>query len=246
MSAASRAADRVGRGRGAVGWGTMQVPTATAPASLADRAYATLLDRLVMLDIAPGDPINELALVNELGIGRTPLREALKRLESEHLVRTFPRRGTFAAAADVGDLRSITEVRLLLEPAGARQAASAASETEREALRALARDIAALEGTSPSPRVLLEYDLASHRAIYALVRNLHLREVLLRLDHQSTRLWWGVIQELPSVAMHIEGHHGLLTAVADGDPEVAAERAGAHVAEFHTQLQEAVVGSGRH
>lgn len=223
----------------------MTATTSASTATLADQAYATLLDRLVMLDIAPGEPINELSLVSELGIGRTPLREALKRLEAEHLVRTFPRRGTFAAAADIGDLRSITEVRLLLEPAGARAAAADASDAEREHLRALARDIAALEGTSPTPRVLLEFDLAAHRAIYALVQNLHLREVLLRLDHQSTRLWWSVIQQVPKVASHIEGHHGLLMAVADGDPETAAQRAGSHVSQFHAQLQEDLVRSAQ-
>ncbi|WP_156761263.1 GntR family transcriptional regulator [Microbacterium karelineae] len=218
-------------------------PSSTPRPSLADQAYGILLDRLVMLDIAPGDPINETSLTAELGVGRTPVREALKRLESEHLVQSFPRRGTFAARAEISDLRSITEMRLILEPAGTRKAADDADDAQREQLRALASDIAALRTSDPSLRTLLEFDLATHRAIYRLVENAYMREVLFRLDNQATRLWWSVIEEVPSVADHIAGHHALLTAVADGDPGTAAELAQAHVAEFHAQLQAALLRS---
>ena len=60
---------------------------------LADRAYADLRDRIVTLRIAPGEPIDEDLLGAELGIGRTPVREAIKRLALENLVTVFPRRG---------------------------------------------------------------------------------------------------------------------------------------------------------
>ena len=60
---------------------------------LADRAYAQLRDRIVSLRIPPGAPINEDALGRELDVGRTPMREAIKRLALENLVTVFPRRG---------------------------------------------------------------------------------------------------------------------------------------------------------
>ena len=66
--------------------------------SLADRAYTAIRDRLVMLEIRPGDPLNDDRLAAELGTGRTPVREALKRLEGDRLVVAYPRRGTFATA----------------------------------------------------------------------------------------------------------------------------------------------------
>src|SRR5699024_11044247 len=91
-------------------------------ASLADRAYEILRHRLIMLDIAPGDAINEAALSQELEVGRTPIREALKRLESDHLVVSFPRRGTFASTVDLTDLSPISEMREVLEPSAARTA----------------------------------------------------------------------------------------------------------------------------
>ena len=76
-----------------------------------------------MLEIAPGDPLNEGQLAAELGFGRTPLREALKRLETDHLVVSYPRRGTFATIVDITELAAISEVRQLLEPLAARKAA---------------------------------------------------------------------------------------------------------------------------
>src|SRR5689334_23597367 len=76
----------------------------SAPASLADKAYVAIRDRLIMLDIRPGDPIDDDALAQDLGVGRTPVREALKRLEVDRLVVSYPRRGTFATGMDISDL----------------------------------------------------------------------------------------------------------------------------------------------
>ncbi|HJA39811.1 MAG TPA: GntR family transcriptional regulator, partial [Candidatus Brevibacterium intestinigallinarum] len=93
--------------------------TPSGRTSLAEHAYEVLRHRLIMLDTAPGDPINEASLSAELGIGRTPIREALKRLEGEHLVVSYPRRGTFASSVDITDLAAITEMREALEPIAA-------------------------------------------------------------------------------------------------------------------------------
>jgi DNA-binding GntR family transcriptional regulator len=71
---------------------------------LADRAYVELRDQIVTLAIPPGAPINEEQIGRDLAIGRTPLREAIKRLALENLVAVYPRRGTFATAIDITDL----------------------------------------------------------------------------------------------------------------------------------------------
>jgi DNA-binding GntR family transcriptional regulator len=211
--------------------------------TLADHAYELLLDRLVMLKIPPGAPISESAVAVEFGLGRTPIREALKRLETDHLVEFFPRRGTFATRADLGDLKSITEMRVILEPAGVRDAAENADEAGRHGLRTLAAELGDLMAAEPTDGTLLEYDLAVHRAIYRLVGNRFMREVLFRLDNQATRLWWSVIQHVPSVGDHVDGHRALLRAVADGNADGAADMAREHVTEFHEQLRQALVDS---
>src|SRR3954447_8137142 len=90
---------------------------------LADRAYVALRDRIVALRIPPGAPINEDALGRELRMGRTPVREAIKRLALENLVTVFPRRGTFASEINITDLAHISDVRQQLEGHAAYRAA---------------------------------------------------------------------------------------------------------------------------
>ncbi|MCZ9345802.1 GntR family transcriptional regulator, partial [Streptomyces sp. TRM76130] len=78
---------------------------------MADQAYRALADRLVTLRIRPGEPVNDERTAAELGVGRTPVREALKRLEHERLIVSYPRRGTFATEVQIADLGHISEVR---------------------------------------------------------------------------------------------------------------------------------------
>src|SRR5690349_5503955 len=98
-----------------------------------------------MLEIRPGDPLNDDRLAAELGTGRTPVREALKRLEGDRLVVAYPRRGTFATAVDITDLANLSEVRLNLEPLAARSAARNAGSVDRAELSRLGGRIAALD-----------------------------------------------------------------------------------------------------
>lgn len=102
-----------------------------AKKSLADGAYERIRDRLLMLEIKPGDLLNDDHLAKDLGMGRTPVREALKRLELDRLVVSYPRRGTFATRVEVTDLAFISEIRTQLEPLAASRAARVATEWQR-------------------------------------------------------------------------------------------------------------------
>ena len=82
---------------------------------LADRAYVELRDQIVTLALPPGAPINEELLGRELELGRTPLREAIKRLALENLISVYPRRGTFVTEINITDLADIADVRVQLE-----------------------------------------------------------------------------------------------------------------------------------
>ena len=112
-------------------------PPRTKSLSQAEAAYRQLRDKLIMLEIRPGEPINDGQLAAELGFGRTPVREAIKRLEVDHLVVSYPRRGTFATTVDFTELADVSEIRELLEPLAARSAATQGK--RRHAPRAAAR-----------------------------------------------------------------------------------------------------------
>lgn len=106
--------------------------------SLTDRAYAVLEERIISLRLAPGATVSELELSRALGIGRTPIREALQRLAREGLVTILPRRGILVSEINVKSQLRLLEVRRALETLIARTAAHRATDGERERLNELA------------------------------------------------------------------------------------------------------------
>ncbi|MUL64106.1 GntR family transcriptional regulator [Mycobacterium sp. CBMA 234] len=202
----------------------------------ADRAYDTVRERLVMLDIRPGEPINDDRLAAELGFGRTPVREALKRLERDRLVVAYPRRGTFAAVVDMTDLADISEIRKLLEPTAAARAARVATPDTRTRLTALAKAIAGI-GDADDPREVLRHDVHVHRAIYRASGNPHLEQILVSLDAHATRIWCMFLDRLPGVASHVREHIELLDAIVRGDEATAAALTLDHVCGFEAAIR---------
>jgi DNA-binding GntR family transcriptional regulator len=205
--------------------------------SQAEAAYRQLRDKLIMLEIRPGEPINDGQLAVEFGSGRTPVREAIKRLEVDHLVVSYPRRGTFATNVDFTELADVSEVRELLEPLAARRAATRASAAMRRELLQVAKTIAELDPSPAESRELMRYDLTVHRLIYKAAANPHLENTLIRYDNLATRIWCVVLDKVPSVSGHITEHVELLEAVAEGDADRAAKLALHHVTSFEETIR---------
>ncbi|MER6146057.1 GntR family transcriptional regulator [Streptomyces sparsogenes] len=202
--------------------------------TLADQAYRSISDRLVTLRIRPGEPINDERIAAELGFGRTPVREALKRLEHERLIVAYPRRGTFATEVQIADLGHLSEVREQLEPLAAGLAAQRAGQDDRAALDRL---LARLADASGGGTDLIRLDMAVHRAIYAATRNPYLEDTLIRYDNLATRIWCLFLDRLPGLAGHVHEHGPLLRAIIDGDAEKAAALAAGHVAGFEAAIR---------
>ncbi len=205
--------------------------------SLANVAYEQIKDRLIMLDIRPGEPINDLALAAELGMGRTPVREAVKRLETDHLVVSYPRRGTFATVVDVTELGAISDIRQLLEPHAARRAAENASAETRGRMRRIAEEIHTLELAAGDRTTFINEDMAIHQLIYRATGNPHLEAILIRYDNLATRIWCLVIDRLPELAEHVREHSLLLETIAAGDGDAAASLALEHVISFERAIR---------
>lgn len=214
-----------------------EFPTAVMDGlSMAESAYRRLRDRLVTLDIAPGEAMNESTLAAELGVGRTPLREAIKRLEADFLVITYPRRGTFASPVDMTELADLTEMRLLLEPMAARKAAVRLDDARRERLQQALHLVH--EGIPTGDRRrLIRTDLVVHRAIYAAAGNMQLEETLIRLDNLATRIWCMVLDRIPDIESHVGEHVGMLEAVLGGDAPRAEQLALEHVRHFEAAVR---------
>ncbi|MEV7794585.1 GntR family transcriptional regulator [Streptomyces sp. NPDC087512] len=202
--------------------------------TLADQAYRSIADRLVTLRIRPGEPLNDERIAAELGFGRTPVREALKRLEHERLIVAYPRRGTFATEVQIADLGHISEVRLQLEPLAAALAAERASDSDRAELHRLLEQLGT---SSDGGEDLIRLDMTLHRAIYAATRNPYLEDTLIRYDNLATRIWCLFLDRLPGLAGHVHEHGPLLRAIVERDAEKARALAASHVEGFEAAIR---------
>jgi DNA-binding GntR family transcriptional regulator len=203
---------------------------------MADRAYAEMRDRIVTLRIPPGSPIDEDALGKELEMGRTPVREAIKRLSLENLVTVFPRRGTFASEINITDLAHIADVRVQLERHAAYRAAERIAGAQHEQLQALLEELDRIDETADAPE-LVGLDTRVHRFVYQCADNPYLEDTLGRYLNLSLRIWHLVIDRLPHLSARVHEHRDLLTAIRDGDAERARTIAGDHVITFEREIR---------
>lgn len=203
---------------------------------LADRAYGELRDRLVTLRIAPGEPIDEELVGSQLGIGRTPVREAIKRLALESLVTVYPRRGTFAAEINITDLAYVSDVRRQLEGLAATRAAEritpALTVEAQELVVALERARGAVDVTA-----MMELDTRVHRFVHRAAGNPFLEETLTRYLNLSLRIWYMVLDRVPHLVACVHEHDELLRAIVAGDAERARATLTRHVATFDAEIR---------
>jgi DNA-binding GntR family transcriptional regulator len=206
------------------------------PALLADRAYEGLRDQIVTLKIKPGQPIDEDRVGAELGMGRTPVREAIKRLALERLVTVFPRRGTFASDINITDLAQISDVRAIVEPHAARRAAERITAARREELEALSAE---LERESPAwtGDALMDLDARVHRFIYRCADNPYLADTCGGYFNLSLRIWYLAVDRMPGLAAHVGEHRELLAAIGAGDGDRAARLLCEHVQAFERSIR---------
>ena len=201
-----------------------------------DVAFFELRDQIVTLAITPGAPIDEDLLGQQLEMGRTPVREAIKRLALENLVTVFPRRGTFASEINITDLNHISDVRFVLEGHAALRAAERVNTAQREELEALLLELGQSKG-SDDQEALMTLDASVHRFIYRCTGNPYLEETLTRYFNLSLRIWHLVIDRLPHLFARVHEHDEVLRAIAAGEGELARDVLCEHIAIFEQEIR---------
>ncbi|WP_031468783.1 GntR family transcriptional regulator [Sciscionella sediminilitoris] len=201
---------------------------------LAERAYLGLRDMIVTLRLPPGAPIHEDRLSAELEVGRTPLRDAVKRLEAETLVVIYPRRGTFVTEVNITDHGLIADVRRQLEGHAAARAAELATEEQRRAMRALVTSLRKQRGDKQRS---MQQDADVHRWVYESAHNRYLEATLSHYFNLSLRIWYLFLDRLPE-ADHTGEHVRMLQAIIEGDAEQARKLAIAHVDQFEQSVRD--------
>jgi DNA-binding GntR family transcriptional regulator len=200
---------------------------------LSERAYTALRDMIVTLRLPPGSPVNEERLSAELGVGRTPLREAVKRLAAESLVLVYPRQGTFVSEVNLTDHGLIADVRRVLEGHAARRAADRLDAGDRATLEDLLGRIRDSTGGRESS---MRLDTDIHRAIYRCAHNRYLASTLDHYYDLSLRIWYLFLDRLPEVD-HAAHHVPMIEAVLAGDGDRAHLLAVEHVDDFERSVR---------
>jgi GntR family transcriptional regulator of gluconate operon len=192
-----------------------------ASRTLADRAAEMLRERILAGDFASGDRLVEARVAQQLGISRGPLREALKQLAAEGLVREEPRRGTFVSTPTAEAVREAYDLRAAIEAKAARLVIANADRAAIQSLRRAADRIDAASRAGDLQAVVrTDYEFhetlcrasGNHRLLDAFVRNASVLRILLRLEGER------FYHSLDEVSKQ---HRELLSVVESGDAAAA-------------------------
>lgn len=209
--------------------------------TLTDKAYVGLRTLICTGELAPGDCLSEPELQETLGVGRTPIREAIRALAAEHLIEVFPRRGTFVAGVDPRNLRAMSEVRAQLEPMAARLAAVRRSDADLIQFRGALAQLAELEqgDLREQERALIDLDSQIHQLIYRATQNAYLANDLDRYYIHSLRIWNLGLGRVGHLRQAVLEHKELLDAIIQGDSDRAFNVMSKHVTEFEAEIARA-------
>ena len=199
------------------------------------QAYTELKRRILMLEIQPGQMLQEAELIEALGCGRTPVREAIKHLAAEKLVIARPRQTAFVAPILAQELAEMGEIRFILEVPAARLAAERGTAAERKRLRA-ACETFRKRARADDRGGILSADAAIHTLIASMSRNSFLSDYSGRVAGFSQRVWWLSVQHASRDETFVRCHDELVDTICAGDPEAAARAAEGHVGLFQTRL----------
>jgi DNA-binding GntR family transcriptional regulator len=211
--------------------------------SLADRAYLRLREEIIGVALAPGTLLREEDLTRRLGVGRTPVREAVQRLHRDGFVTVIPRRGTLVSEINITDLAGIYEVRAHLESWAARLATERAGAPERAEAEGLLGELEALDPGEPYEH-LLALDRRIHRFAYRCAQNAHLAETLDQYHNLSLRILNVALKRFPRLTPRLDDvvhdQRSLLNAIIAGDADAAEQAAVQHVTRFEAEIRKVI------
>jgi len=201
----------------------------------AEQAYQEIKKRIIKTELSPGAVINESDLMDELGFGRTPVREALKRLQSDDLVVVKPRRGIFVSELAITDLTQIFEVRVELEALAVRLACRRISESELERLEKLAEQYA--KADTSGKEEMIDLDGRFHNLLREATHNRFLISNLEYYYNLSLRIWYLALPRAAAEEIDVQAHCDIYEAIAAGDEALAVEKIVKHIRDFHKRIK---------
>lgn len=195
---------------------------------LRDVVFQTLRQAILKGELQPGERLMEIHLAQKLGVSRTPVREAIRKLELEGLVDMIPRKGAVVAEITVSELEDVLEVRMALEELAVKRACRNMTPEQLERLK---------HAEAEFKRVLYGNDLiacaqadeAFHEVIYGMTGNKRLVQILNNLREQMYRYRMEYLKDRKSHAVLVREHEEIIEALETNNEEMALRATAVHV-----------------
>lgn len=195
---------------------------------LRDVVFESLRKAIVEGSLKPGQRLMEVQLAEQLGVSRTPVREAIRKLELEGFVIMLPRKGAYVADMSVKDIIDVLEVRSALEGLAANLAAERMDEKEVEKLKEVSESLnIAMENGNLDE--ILKKDVEFHQCIFEAAGNKRLTQMINSLWEQVYRFRAGYMSDHNAIRGIKEEHEHLIHAIISGDGEKASKCAKEHI-----------------
>lgn len=209
-----------------------------------DKVYDLLKDRIVTNELKPQEYLNEQVISRDLGVSKTPVREALQKLEHERLVVIIPNKGTFVANIGIDRIREVFEIREILECAAARLAAALPA---REQFTGILKNHASLrvgDGAELREHLLSGYQIHTH--IVEAVGNSYLNEYYENILAHIVQIRVYFIRRFEMKRLHetVDEHRKVLEAIVKGDADGAEIAMRDHLKRSLSNINQLMLGSG--
>ena len=195
----------------------------TAPvenSSLSDKANEQLEEMIVTMKLAPGTPVSESQLSTMIGIGRTPIREAIQRLSHEHLVSIMPKRGIFISDLDPQKQLRVLETRRELERLICKKSAKRCNPEERKHFERMTKDFQRA-GKEKNEKLFLKVDKEFNNLTIITAKNEYASRALSMLQGMSRRFWFGNFHQIGDITVAATLHANIAHAIFMGSEKKA-------------------------
>lgn len=195
---------------------------------LREIVFTTMREAIINGDFKPGQRLMEVQLAEQMGVSRTPVREAIRKLELEGLVVMVPRKGAYVAGLSSEDVREVVEIRCVLEGLAAKLAAQKAASDDISKLESII-DNFEIAVKNKNVADLISYDSDFHEVIYRTAKNGKLIQMINGLREQVQRFRVAYFTQINNVDKLLIEHRNLLDAIINRDSELARQVAEKHI-----------------
>ena len=194
---------------------------------LRDVVFNTLRKAILRGELKPGERLMEIQLANKLGVSRTPIREAIRKLELEGLVLMIPRKGAEVAQITEKNMQDVLEVRKALEELSVQLACERITPEQVEEMKMAAEDFRKVLKSGDVTKIA-EADVKFHDIIFAATNNQRLITLLNNLREQMYRFRVEYLKQKECYPQLLEEHDKLIALISGGEVEEACELMGCH------------------